>query len=172
MTMAHPWNDTVFVPLGDLDALLGTCPETLPAGTVPPGAAPSGEAPAGTAPSGQQAPSGPAPQTAGGGYYLAPPVPAGPAAPAGPASPPAPVPASAPGGGAAPSARPAAKDGAARRRSLLAPQDQHRLALHSALIAAGIPPMPGDGSAIRAIADLEPDTVRAILTWIETAAGR
>ncbi|MFD3452337.1 hypothetical protein ACFWVC_09150 [Streptomyces sp. NPDC058691] len=45
--------------------------------------------------------------------------------------------------------------------------------LHAALIAAGVPPLPGDSSAVRALArSLDDATVGAVVAWIDSAAAR
>lgn len=46
--------------------------------------------------------------------------------------------------------------------------DVHRLDLNAALIAAGVPPMPGDAWAVRQIAGLDSATVGAVVAWLET----
>ena len=45
--------------------------------------------------------------------------------------------------------------------------DLHRIDLHAALIAAGVPPMPGDAWAVRQIAGLDSATVGAVVAWLE-----
>ncbi|MCM2579929.1 hypothetical protein [Streptomyces meridianus] len=47
--------------------------------------------------------------------------------------------------------------------------DVHRIDLHAALIAAGVPPMPGDAWAVRQIAGLDSATVGAVVAWLETS---
>ncbi|WP_070198848.1 hypothetical protein [Streptomyces oceani] len=65
------------------------------------------------------------------------------------------------------------------RRPAVGPQstplgaaDEHRLALHTALTAAGVAPVPGDRSAVYAVATLDAETVRSVIAWIGTAAAR
>ncbi|GAB2606069.1 hypothetical protein GCM10027168_43760 [Streptomyces capparidis] len=50
--------------------------------------------------------------------------------------------------------------------------DVRRLDLHTALVTAGVPPLPGDGDAIRAVAQLDDTTVRTVIAWITSAAAR
>lgn len=50
----------------------------------------------------------------------------------------------------------------------LSASDRHRIDLHAALIAAGVPPMPGDAWAVRQIAALDSATVGAVVAWLET----
>ncbi|HEY9375404.1 hypothetical protein [Streptomyces sp.] len=54
----------------------------------------------------------------------------------------------------------------------LSPADQHRVDLHSALTAAGIPPGAGDTSAIDALSLLDATTVAAVIRWIDCGTGR
>ncbi|MEV6006158.1 hypothetical protein AB0M29_05070 [Streptomyces sp. NPDC051976] len=44
--------------------------------------------------------------------------------------------------------------------------------LHAALISAGVPPQPGDRTAVHTLARrLDNATIAAIVTWIDSAAG-
>lgn len=54
--------------------------------------------------------------------------------------------------------------------SLTSP-DRHRVDLHSALTAAGIPPLTGDSGAIRVLAELDDRTVEAVIRWVDSASG-
>ncbi|MEU8794086.1 hypothetical protein [Streptomyces sp. NPDC048643] len=53
-----------------------------------------------------------------------------------------------------------------RLRYTLDPQDQRRLALHAALTAAGIPPMPEDRAAIDQISALPPAVNTVLQRWL------
>lgn len=54
-------------------------------------------------------------------------------------------------------------------RTPLREVDENRLALNSSLIAAGIPPMPGDRDALNVLAGLDAATVRTLISWITAA---
>ncbi|WP_406380342.1 hypothetical protein [Streptomyces sp. NBC_00197] len=56
-----------------------------------------------------------------------------------------------------------------RLRYTLDPQDQRRLALHAALTAAGIPPMPEDRAAIDQISALPPAVNTVLQRWLHHA---
>ncbi|MFG2449855.1 hypothetical protein [Streptomyces sp. NPDC048512] len=58
---------------------------------------------------------------------------------------------------------------AQRLRYTLDPQDQRRLALHAALTAAGIPPMPEDRAAIDQISALPPAVNTVLQRWLHHA---
>lgn len=51
--------------------------------------------------------------------------------------------------------------------------DARWIELHAALIAAGVPPLPGDSDAVHTIArQLDDATVGAVVAWIDSAASR
>ncbi|MFE2428038.1 hypothetical protein ACFXJ5_15025 [Streptomyces sp. NPDC059373] len=51
--------------------------------------------------------------------------------------------------------------------------DARWVELHAALISAGVPPLPGDSSAVHTIAQrLDDATVNAVVAWIDSAAAR
>ncbi|MEU4092618.1 hypothetical protein [Streptomyces sp. NPDC026673] len=55
----------------------------------------------------------------------------------------------------------------------LAAVDARWVELHAALIAAGVPPLPGDSDAVHTIARrLDDATVSAVVAWIDSAASR
>lgn len=55
----------------------------------------------------------------------------------------------------------------------LSATDARWVDLHTALISAGVPPLPGDSSAVRTIARrLDDATVGAVVAWIDSAAAR
>ncbi|WP_328557809.1 MULTISPECIES: hypothetical protein [unclassified Streptomyces] len=58
---------------------------------------------------------------------------------------------------------------ARRTRHALDPHDQRRLALHAALTAAGIPPMPEDRAAIDQISALPADVNDVLQRWLHHA---
>ncbi|MDX6347534.1 MAG: hypothetical protein QOF84_2324 [Streptomyces sp.] len=68
-------------------------------------------------------------------------------------------------------AQPAAA--APRVSHALSATDARWVELHAALISAGVPPLPGDSSAVHTIAQrLDDTTVNAVLAWIDSAAAR
>ncbi|MFE0627380.1 hypothetical protein ACFW3D_10445 [Streptomyces sp. NPDC058864] len=55
----------------------------------------------------------------------------------------------------------------------LAAVDARWVELHAALIAAGVPPLPGDSDAVHTIArQLDDATVSSVVAWIDSAASR
>ncbi|WP_127361226.1 hypothetical protein [Actinacidiphila soli] len=55
----------------------------------------------------------------------------------------------------------------------LSATDARWVELHAALISAGVPPLPGDSSAVHNIAQrLDDATVSAVVAWIDSAAAR
>ncbi|MEU8527822.1 MULTISPECIES: hypothetical protein [Streptomyces] len=64
-----------------------------------------------------------------------------------------------------------APDARERLPYVLSPADQHRVDLHTALTAAGIPPGAGDTSAIDALSLMDATTVSAVIRWVNSRAG-
>jgi hypothetical protein len=57
-----------------------------------------------------------------------------------------------------------------RLNILIDPRDQHRLALHAALTAAGIPPRPEDRDAIDQLSALPPSINTTLQRWLHRTA--
>lgn len=58
------------------------------------------------------------------------------------------------------------------RACALSATDTRWVALHAALISAGVPPQPGDRTAVHTLARrLDNTTVGAIVAWIDSAAA-
>ncbi|WP_406121211.1 hypothetical protein OIE52_46970 [Streptomyces canus] len=55
---------------------------------------------------------------------------------------------------------------------LIDPRDQHRLALHAALTAAGIPPRPEDRDAIDQLSALPPGINTTLQRWLHHTTSR
>ncbi|WP_405552265.1 hypothetical protein OIE52_49645 [Streptomyces canus] len=55
---------------------------------------------------------------------------------------------------------------------LIDPRDQHRLALHAALTAAGIPPRPEDRDAIDQLSALSPGINTTLQRWLHHTTSR
>ncbi|WP_328778024.1 hypothetical protein OHT68_00995 [Streptomyces canus] len=61
---------------------------------------------------------------------------------------------------------------AERLSILIDPRDQHRLALHAALTAAGIPPRPEDRDAIDQLSALSPGINTTLQRWLHHTTSR